>query len=122
LLSTAIVDAQGNLQIEPKDILGMLRNIENSTRDTAATLRRIEILLSRQNQPKANGPFLQPIVPPFVCNSTALGDDCKGFAEGICKSLNFSKATNIADKITSLPPSAVMPGNQHIITAVTCSD
>lgn len=122
IFSTAIVGAQSNSQIDPKDLLGMLRNIQNSSRDTAATMRRIEIRLSHQDQPKAAGPFLQPIVPPYVCNITALGDGCKGFAEGICKTLNFSKAVNIADQITQLPPSALIPGDQHPITAVTCSD
>jgi hypothetical protein len=122
MLSTGIVGAQNDTQIDPKSILGMLRNIENSTRDTAATLRRLEIKLSRQNQPNAAGPFLQPIVPPYVCNITALGDGCKGFAEGICKSLNFAKAANVADQIIPLPSSAMIPGDQHTITAVTCND
>lgn len=122
MLSTVIVGAQSESQINPRDLLGMLKNIENSTRDAAATLRRIDIRQSHQNQPKAAGPFLQPIVPPYVCNITALGDGCKGFAEGICKSLNFVKAVNVADEKAPLPPSAMVPGDQHTISAVTCSD
>jgi hypothetical protein len=122
MLSATIVGAQSKSQINPRDLLGMLKNIENSTRDSAATLRRIEIRLSHQNQPKAAGPFLQPIVPPYVCNITALGDGCKGFAEGICKSLNFAKAVNVADEKAPLPPDAMVPGDQHTISAVTCSD
>lgn len=122
LLSAGMAGAQSDYPIDPKSILGMLKNIENSTRDSAATLRRLEIQMSRQNQPKATGPFLQPIVPPYVCNITALGDSCKGFAEGICKSLNFAKAANVADQVAPLPPSAMIPGDQHTITAVTCTD